>query len=98
MTHFATRAGRWGQRQDERNAREAKRRVLIQSNPRQIVENIQSRQSIALRVASYMLHLGRIGAEGSLRDKAVDHVSDLVGVPREIVLECLSIEALETGA
>lgn len=93
MSYPRTRAGRWGQRQDAQDQREANRRATLQTNPRQIVEHIQSRQSVALRVASYMLHLGRVGAEGSIRDQAIDHVADLIGVSREIVLKCLSIEA-----
>lgn len=97
MTRWATtRAARGAARQQERDVREAERRAFLSANPRHIVETITSRQSVCRRVAAYMLHLGRIGAEGSLRDQAVDHVADQVGVPRDTVLECLSIEALES--
>lgn len=95
MSYSRTRAGRWGHRQDAQHQREAKRRASLQTNPRQIVENIQSRQSVALRVASYMLHLGRVGAEGSIRDQSIDHVADLIGVSREIVLECLCVDEVK---
>lgn len=97
MSYSYTRVGRRGRRQDAKDQREASRRESLQTNPGQIVEHIHSRQSVARRVASYMIHLGGVDAPGDKRAQAVDHVAQLIGVPREIVLECLSVEALETG-
>jgi hypothetical protein len=78
-------------RQAAANVREAQRIAANQRNPRAIVENILSRASVCQQVAARM-----VTNPGDTQG-AINFVAEAIGVPRETVLECLSIEALETG-
>lgn len=91
MRYPSTKAGRARARQVQSDHREASRLASLKAYPRQIVENILSRMSICQQVAARMVsHPGDT-------DAAIQFVAEKVGVPRETVRECLSIEALESG-
>lgn len=92
----STRAGRYFRRQADAAAREADRRAFLKSNPRIILENSHSRDSVRRQVAAALLRHSKADHAAAMA-AAVDEVADSVGVPREIVLECLAIEVLETG-
>lgn len=92
MSRWAnTRAGRWGARQDEIDAAAEALRASLQSNPRQLVENILYRYAVCQKVSARMIsHPGDTPA-------ALEFVANFYGVPVETVEECISVEALETG-
>jgi hypothetical protein len=92
----ATRASAWGARQDERDTAAALSRAYFKAHPKEVVENIFYRSDVVRRVAARMLNEGRAGRDQN-RDLAVDHVAEVIGVPRETILECLAIDTLETG-
>jgi len=79
-------------RRAEINVREAQRLASIKTNPRQIVENILSRQSVCMQVSRELLNNHEAGL-----DAAVAAIAEKTGYPPEVVRECWSIEVLETG-
>lgn len=87
----ATRIGQWRARQAASDQREHERRVFLQRNPRFIVENITSRQSVCVQVAQRM-----VNQPGDM-PAAIAFVAERIGVPPETVQECLTVEALESG-
>lgn len=92
----STRAGRYFRGRSEALAHEADRRALLKSNPRIILENILSRESVCRQVAAALIRHSAADHTAAMA-AAVDEVADSVGVPAEIVRECLSVNALETG-
>ena len=72
--------------------READRRALLKANPRLVLENVLSRKSVSDQVARQLLLNPEAG-----RAAAVQVIADRVGVPADVVEECIAIEALETG-
>jgi hypothetical protein len=91
MRHATTRGARASARRTAADFREALRLTAIQRNPRSVVENILSRAMLVAEVSRRMLsHPGDT-------DAAIEHVAARWGVSVEIVRECMSIEALESG-
>jgi hypothetical protein len=81
-----TRGQRSSLRWSEVESREADRRALLKSNPRIVLENVLSRYSVCMQVADRMVsHPGDTPA-------AIEFVAERVGVPVEIVRECVALE------
>jgi len=87
-----TRGQRSSLRWSEIESREADRRALLKSNPRIVLENVLSRKSVSDQVARQLIANPEAG-----RAAAVKVIADRVGVPVDVVEECIAIEALETG-